>query len=607
MRANIIWSAVLAAGMATASLAAAGEAKRRAPHFYGEPTPVPEGARVILELDKEAYFLGENLLVHYVLENTGDAPFKISMGSDYRGASRALRFKVSATGADGKTVPDPDPSGFCMGGMGWTPTVKPGEKYIASLALTRYCRFEKPGVYTLRVRHDLGWKETKERRIPVGETTIKLVMPTEKQAREVVEEMYRLPTDPGAVSGQRTRPYADFTALWHPVYLPILLERAENACEKALRAIGCMPTPEGTKALIGLLGHKERSFVLKVAGTLNCRLPDPEFKGKIGPRSPFRGGLYDRRRWLAQKSWRPEFAKPILARARELLAWHGDQSMAYAAFMLQCLGGKDDLPHLIDALDHAVPRTKGAPRETRVYPPPRGACRELLRAARMLVQRGAEIPADPKTPGQAVVFLVALRLRKDFRPQGWEATYARLLQHEIPYVQEIALESVPEPPPKALVELLRTRLAHPDLDVRIAACRAAGESKSPELRAPVLKLVASAEDHWLLNAATNAAHQLGARVETLGILASRLDSTEIGWECFYTLMSWVIVSHDSGGKSVLDAETARRLKARWTKFLQDHREALKAGRRFKPGDPELTPDLMPPEYKIHLKNGKDWP
>jgi hypothetical protein len=58
--------------------------------------PVPEGTMVTLEFDRPDYFLGENVLVHFVLQNTGDTPFEASWGGDYRGASRHLRFKVTA-------------------------------------------------------------------------------------------------------------------------------------------------------------------------------------------------------------------------------------------------------------------------------------------------------------------------------------------------------------------------------------------------------------------------------------------------------------------------------------------------------------------------------
>jgi len=55
------------------------------------------------------------------------------------------------------------------------------------------------------------------------------------------------------------------------------------------------------------------------------------------------------------------------------------------------------------------------------------------------------------------------------------------------------------------------------------------------------------------------------------------------------------------------AETAARLKAQWTKLVKEHRDKIDAGQKFSPGNPDLSPDLMPPQYKIRLENGKQWP
>jgi hypothetical protein len=38
---------------------------------------------------------------------------------------------------------------------------------------------------------------------------------------------------------------------------------------------------------------------------------------------------------------------------------------------------------------------------------------------------------------------------------------------------------------------------------------------------------------------------------------------------------------------------AKACKGRWVKFLQEHGQQLKAGRRFLRDDPAITPDLFP--------------
>src|SRR5438094_6808173 len=117
----------------------------------------PEMARASIELDRKEYFLGENVLLHFYIENTGKEPFDIEVGGDYRGASRHLRFDVKAFDSAGNLCDDPDPSGYCMGGISWCPTIEPGKRHYESLPLLRYRRVEQPGVYRIEVSHDLGW------------------------------------------------------------------------------------------------------------------------------------------------------------------------------------------------------------------------------------------------------------------------------------------------------------------------------------------------------------------------------------------------------------------------------------------------------------------
>src|SRR5436190_16087954 len=127
----------------------------RQPGEAEERRPVPRGARVRVELDRKQYFLGENVLLHFCVENTGGEPFKVEFGGDYRGSPRPLRFSVHAVDAQGKEVADPSPNPMCMGGLSYAKELKPGDKHFETLQLTRYRRFEKPGIYRLSVSHDL--------------------------------------------------------------------------------------------------------------------------------------------------------------------------------------------------------------------------------------------------------------------------------------------------------------------------------------------------------------------------------------------------------------------------------------------------------------------
>lgn len=130
-----------------------------------------------------------------------------------------------ATDVEGKLVEDPYPSIMCRGGLSSGKTLQPGETWWQSLPLMRYCDFHRPGVYKLKVYHDLGWEgfdywNNIEANVlpqgphiaPVVETMIKLVMPSKKQAQQVVKHILTLPRNPNARVGERHRVYEDLNA-----------------------------------------------------------------------------------------------------------------------------------------------------------------------------------------------------------------------------------------------------------------------------------------------------------------------------------------------------------------------------------------------------------
>ena len=112
------------------------------------------GARVELVLDKQEYFLGENILLHYGVSNQGMELFRVNAGGDYRGAPRHLRFKVVATDAEGKLVEDPYPSIMYRGGLSSGKTLQPGETWWQSLPLMRLdiLGFNKMGLLKISSR-----------------------------------------------------------------------------------------------------------------------------------------------------------------------------------------------------------------------------------------------------------------------------------------------------------------------------------------------------------------------------------------------------------------------------------------------------------------------
>ncbi len=572
-----------------------------------ERHPVPKGARIRLELDRKAYFLGENILLHFVVENAETEPFELEYGGDYRGATRHLRFKVTATGPDGGKVRDPDPSGFNFGGMGGSKSLKPGEEWIQSLPLHRYLRFESPGLYTIRASHDLGWKETEEARIPWGETRIELAMPTPDQARRIVESAYRA-RDTRTSIGKRSKPFRDFSCLGYPIYLPILAERARGGDEQALTGLGAIPTPDATKSLIELLRHADGAFAYTAARHVAVRLPDPQITRKLKGRNPFFNPRIEARRWLVEASWRPELAPNVKTFGRQQLAKEDLDRIALGAYILQCLGDERDVPLLVRTLDGAISRAEELPLEESLYPRPRGSCGELMRVVDILIQRGVTAPHEPSSPGEAALFLVAVHHRADFRPPKWQETYARLLADEFGYVRELTLKYAPTPPPAAVRSRLAVLLADPVVDVQIEACRMAKRLGDPSFGKAVLKTLAKARETWLFRSAANAALEIGDRLEVARVLASRLDEDGMLEHCIGYLEN-LVVDH-SGGTSLSDhasRERLKRLKTRWTEFLNEHADDVKAGKLFRIGDPTLTPDLFESACYFNLSGGRTWP
>jgi HEAT repeat protein len=556
---------------------------------------MPKDAKVYIALDKQTCFLGEVVILRYTIENTGEKEFFANFGGDYRGSVRSLRFRVTVTNPDGKTLPDPHPSGFCMGGISSNWRVKPGEKTEMKLMLHRYARIDKAGKYKVRVYHDLGWTETEDRKIPHPETEVELVMPDGEQAGQVLKSMLNVKD-----------PTPDFTALRYSVYLPHLLAHAKKGEQKVLTSLCRIPIPEATKVLIELLASSDGDFAVKVAGALNYRLPDPQLEGKLPGRSMFIDGSEDERTYVIKKSWKPEFREPVRREAKKLLKRSDTSPLYLGAFMLECVGKKEDMPALIGALDTAVKKTITLLKEKGIYPRPRGACGELLRALKMLLARGALVPKEPQSPGEIVVFLGALKESEEFRPEGWHNKLEKFLKHEIAYVRERALVAAPPKVPQSILKIIPSFINDKDIDVRIEACRLAGRTKAPELKEPLLEILRTEKEQQLLSAASSAAYHLCQRVELYRIWVSRLEEPKIGREALNHLCSIVKWQSSGSDGSPSTPEVMKKAQVLWSEFLKEHAEEINAGKRYKMGDSALKAEMFP-GTAFRDKDGRKWP
>ena len=558
----------------------------------------PSRARVDLGVRKSSYFLGENVLVDWCVVNTSAAPMTIDVGGDYRGSSRSLRFKVEVRDARGRPMADPDPNPYNLGGLSYSPTIAPGERWCQSLPLARYARIDAPGTYTVTATHDLGWKTG----APTGTARVTFAMPNAAEVERVVAAMEKLPDDPQRSAGKLSIDYADFSALRYDVYVGPLAKRAAAGQARAIDGLANVPTEAATRALVALLGSGSHDVSRAAARGLAMRLPDPALAGALGKRNPFENSYDAQRKYLAQ-SWVPALADDVRAAAHKRLASSDADDVRDGAFMLEAVGTAADGPELVKSLDAAIDRTRTTPAETDVYPVPRGACQELLRATNMLVDRGLAAPASPKSPGEVALWLVALDRA---RPAGWEAELGRAMRHPIAYVRQLAFERAPRGAlAPALVSAVAVGLADRDADVAVAAAQLAQREHATALAPKVVRAMAS-QNGIRLNAVSQAAYELGARYDRARMLVSMLASQAT----FGAAMSELLgaLDHHGYGSSGEPSEAERKaLAARWSAFVTQHRADIEAGKPIALSAPGVTADLLPSGTKLRRRDGTEWP
>jgi hypothetical protein len=576
-----------------------------------EELVAPEHFKNSLETDKAKFVLGEQILLHYRIDNTGDEKFKVNFGGDYRGTVRSLRFTVTGKDEAGKELEDPYPSAssMCMGGISSSPDVAKDKPFYASIFLDSYLCIDVPGKYTISVYHDLGWgKNEKTRNALTASVQIEIVMPTPDEAEKVVSDLLALPEDHGGSSGQRRKPSRSLASVTHPIYLPALKRCLLEGKTEALASIGQIATPEATLCLIDLVKFSDVKLASEAAGTLNRRLPDPRWSKEL----EWRGGFHDmfamdkEGQKLSAASWRPDMAAAVRALALRYLGQISPNDRVLGAYMLQCIGVPEDADALLKGASLAFEQSKDRPMETGFYPRVRGDCGEMVRAIEALLKRGMKPTVDPKTPGEIAAFLIALQSGKDFRPDGWQAKCMSWLASPIPAIRELVLKSIPEAPP-GFVAALPKRILDSDVDVQIAACKWATRLKSAELTEPVMKCLEEAKEDWLRRDALEAANALNKPYEMLTVLVKRIGQCGIEEQGNLDLLAERVIEMKHGHSSnAQDLGDLAKLKARWIEFLSKNEPRLRDRNRFKPGEPALTPDLFP-GYTFDLEDGKKWP
>jgi hypothetical protein len=219
-----------------------------------------------------------------------------------------------------------------------------------------------------------------------------------------------------------------------------------------------------------------------------------------------------------------------------------------------------------------------------------------------------EFPTAPKTPGEKVLFAYAVAAHKDFRPAGWQATYAGLLRADPPYVREQAAFYLAKVPHKEFAAHLPKLLEDGNRAVVLAACGAVEQVKEPTAREPLAKLLKTSKDREVVKAADRAAYAVLPNLDRVQILVDRLDDPAVDYTCLECL-SWVVTGW-TGQSAALGGGTAadrKALKAVWQTFVKDHAADLKAGKRWQFDDPAIPVRALLPGFTFHRDDRKPGP
>jgi len=397
--------------------------------------------------------------------------------------------------------------------------------------------------------------------------------------------------------------YADFKILRYPVYLPIVRELAEKGDVRGLETIGEMAFPAATETLLDLSEHKNQKIAAAAEQLLVARM----WPYRSEKRLP-------RENYMANHAWSDDLKARAIKLAWKWLAKKDYDSQIRGGQMLGQLACKDDLPALIAVMDKLLTFHKNDDTEQRAYLRPLTVCNTLHEATAFLIKRGAAPPTAPKTPGEAVAFLAGLRTNKDFRPHEWQAALELLLKHDIPFIRAIAVESTPLPMADSTAEIIATRIQDESEYVQGVACIAAKNSKSARFREPLLDALKTTSNDWILRGSNDAALACGvARDRLLEILVDCLGRGQTDYRYVALgLMNDIAVKHEGGcGWDTNDlhkwGDFWSDMQKTWRKFIENNRQALRDGKKFKIGEPPLSREMFPPKFQFSRKGQPSWP
>jgi hypothetical protein len=579
--------------------------------------------KITLETDRKEYLLGENVIIHYVVKNTGkrtfyinrfdkeNGPFFLSFGGDIRKATgRSFRFHVSMTDENGAKGEDPYLDYSAFGGSVSSISLEPGDEFCQSMQLLRYRVPKKAGTYMIRVHHDLGWGEEKNskyedgmpiglHRAPIVSTTIRFVMPSPEQAQNYINAMLKTAKNPGVVwVGRDYMPFLDLALLRYPVYLPIARKMASEGDERGMTAIGEMPFPEATDALLELSESRYGYIAGKAMELLLNRVPNSPNENKF----------------VTKNAWRDDVKVKFIQKARMFLTKEDRESQLLGGHILMQLGGNGDLQAFLPIFDSLLMAYQNDAEEQFEIIRPHSVCDMLFDIDCKLIERGAKPPQQPKTPGESLAFLGGLKVDPKFRPKGWQISLHLLLKDKSPFIRAIAAKSIPLPMTDSTADIVVKLFNDPSIYVQAAACKSAEKSAMSRFGSPLCELMKTANNGLVESFAKDAALKCGVqRDRVLELLVERLGARAFDQrESAFLSLIYLTVKNDFGYEwrniSIRNKdEYWNKIQKSWKIFIAENRQALREGRQFPAADPPMVKEMFPTGFQFHRKGITDWP
>ena len=583
-----VWLAVMV-GLFLPAVAAEDNGER----WLLENAELPGGIRISLSSDRKSYFLGENILLYYRVENVGNEPFKISVGGDYRGGTRADRFKVTATSNEGGTVADPTPGMRNMGG-GLMPgaEIQPGTSWFEHVHVIDYCRFDAPGTYRVCAFHDLGFKKPANADPREVSMSIELLAPTEPQAAAILADAENAKPYGGSTWGEKGEVRLDYQCIRWPSFLKPLVARAQAGSADSVDGIASIRNLDATRALVDLLGHADLVISKKAADLLEWRMPydEKEFEGPWGDRA---------RSSLVNNAWDEKLSAAVRDYSVRLLASPRRSDLMTAASLLRRVGTVREVPVLLKALDFGLAQTSDEFLADIQYPSPRRVC-DLLLSTALALDPGLDIsPGNVSTPGQALLFIATHCGEQRELSDAEVAECARLLSHELPYVRMKMIGNLPKEIPVTLAPLVMERMTDPNPAVQNNAFEAAGRLQAPRHKEIALSVLKNTGDSWLRRSAHQIVMKYGARYDCAVIWSAKLTEGETRHDAVIHLLTITAGKSPSGGiNGHWDDASVAGLRSRWQAFLAAQKDRIRAGDVFTPGDGQMPADLMPEGFSF---------